>query len=805
MDEVLQNLRFAARSMTRRPLQTLLAAGTLALGIAASTAMFSVVDAVMLRPLPFPEPERVVSVYLTNPELAGHPTLGVAADRGWFSYPEFRALRDVEGVLDGLAPLATGGAVLYDDGEPERVPMGLTNAELFTRVLRVPPLFGRVFNDEDEAARANVVVLTEGFWRRRFGADAEVVGRTVRLGDTPFEIIGVVAQEARLAGYDVDMWRVIGADDNWGNHWLTAIGRLAPGVTREQAMPRLTAGFRAAAPPDHAGHGVNLFARQDDETRTVRGALLLLVGGALLLLAVACANVTALLVGAAIDREQELAVRAVLGAERGRIIRQLLTESTVLSLTAAAVGVLLAAAATRALVLLAPAELPRVAEATVDVRALGFAVGVSLLCGIIAGMLPALGFSRTDLRRSASLTTRGTTAARGRLQAAVVVGELALATMLLVGAGLLTRTVLALNTVDPGFAANETLGVRISVPLSRLVAEDADDGARLAAADEFYRSVAEQLAEIDGVRDVALTSVLPLSPDRSNNAVAGEGVEERPVAERRFVTPNFFDVAGIRFVEGRAFTAADDVQDAPGTVVISHGLARALWPRESALGKRLTYWGDRETRVVGVVEDIRDEELSSSTTLAFYVPRRQAGQLGGTFLLRTDGDPVRVIPQVRERVRRVHDAIAIIAAQPMRELIAEQTAAQRYRARLIFVFAALAALFSMMGVYGVTARRVARRTREMGIRMALGAEARDVLAMVVRSAAGLALLGAILGIVGALAGTRLIASYLYGVAPTDPVTIFAVAALLLLAGTAAALGPALRAASVDPADALRSD
>lgn len=299
--------------------------------------------------------------------------------------------------------------------------------------------------------------------------------------------------------------------------------------------------------------------------------------------------------------------------------------------------------------------------------------------------------------------------------------------------------------------------------------------------------------------------MLPLSPDCNNNSVSGEGTEDQPVAERRFVSPDFFHVAGIRFVEGAAFTDAQDVPDAPGAAVISQGLAQRLWPGQNALGKRLTYWGERETRVVGVVEDIRDEELHSSTALAFYVPRRQARALGGTFLLRTDGNPALVIPQVRDHVRRVNDAVAVIAAQPMSDLVKEQTAAQRYRARLIVLFAALAALFSLMGVYGVTARRVAQRTREMGIRKALGAENAGIIRMVVRSAAGLALVGAVLGLFAAIGATRVIQAYLYGVSSSDPLTLVSVAVLLVLCAMAAALGPALLAARVDPAVALRGE
>ncbi|MCI0432070.1 MAG: ABC transporter permease, partial [Gemmatimonadetes bacterium] len=410
MDWLVQDVRFAARAMARRPGPTCLALLTFALGIAASTAMFSVIDAVLLRPLPFPDPASVVSVYTKNAQFAGHPTLGDAAERGVFSYPEFRTLRENREVLEGLAALSSGGAIIYGEGEPERIPLGLTTVDLFGRVLHVTPFYGRVFDDNDARNSANVLVITEGFWRRRFGADPGVVGSTLTLGETPFTVIGVLPADAKLAGYQtVDAWRLMAEDENWGNHSLSAVGRLQPGVTTAQAAARLSGVLRGALPADHDGHGVNAFRRQGEETRNVRGPLLLLAVASLLLLVVACGNVAALLVGAAIDRQQELAVRASLGAGRGRLITQLLTESAALSLVAAAAGALLAFAATRGLVLLAPEGVPRIEDATVNLRVLLFGIALSVTCGIVFGLIPALGFSRTDLRTSISIATRGST------------------------------------------------------------------------------------------------------------------------------------------------------------------------------------------------------------------------------------------------------------------------------------------------------------------------------------------------------------------------------------------------------------
>jgi putative ABC transport system permease protein len=803
---LMQDLRHALRGMRRRRGTTLLAVLTFGLGIAASTAMFSVLDTVLLRPLPYPDPDAVVSVYARNPQFAGHPTLGFAADRGSFSYPEFRAIRDhAAGILDGVALLSSGGAVIYGAGEPERIPLGITTADLFGRVLRVPPAVGRVFDENDERADANVVVLTESFWRRRFGGDTDVVGTTVRFGDQPFEIVGVVRDEARVAGMDVDAWVLSGQDENWGNHSTSGIARLSAGMTAAQADERLSAVLANAVPEGHDRHGVNVYPRHADETRNASGPVWLLAVAAFVLLAVACGNVAVLLVGSAIDREQEFAVRAALGAGRRRLVRQLLTESLLLGAAAAAVGVLLAQGATRALTLLAPAGVPRIGDAGIDLRALTFGIVAAIVCSLLFGLLPAVRFSRTDLRSAAAITTRGSTASRSRVQSLVVTGELALATLLLVGAGLLARTVLALNAIDPGFAAESTLALRIAAPASRIAPEAEGDSARVVAIAAFYDRVADELATLPGVTGVALTSNLPLSPDRSNNDVQLEGYDEAVIAERRFVSAEYFDVMSIPIVEGRTFNRDEDRAGVPGAVIISEGLARRAYPDGSAIGRRLRYWGERETIIVGVAADIHDEDVQNQTSYAFYVPRRQAGQASGTFVMRTSVDPASLNGAVRQRVRGVHDAIAIIAVQPLSELVADQIANERYRARLVSVFGLLAALFSVMGVYGVTSRGVAARTRELGIRMALGARPASVLGLVVRQALRMGAIGAAAGIVISLIATRSLEAYLWGVARTDLLTLMAIAVTLGAASVVAALVPARRAARVDPQTALRTE
>lgn len=804
LENFFHDLRHARRTMLRRPGPTLLAVLMFGLGIAASTAMFSVVDAVLLRPLPFPDARAIVSVYTRNDAWQDHPSLSEFAERGWLSYPEFEALSEVEGALEGLAVLSAGGAVLYEGDEPERIPVGYTTPDLFSKVLKVTPLHGRVFTEEDDRTDRRVAVLTEGFWQRRFGGDPAVIGTALRFGDSPVTIIGVIPQEAAMHGWPVDAWSLIGSGDgNWANHWLRAIGRLSPGVSRPQAEARLAAGIGAALPAGHDAHGIRLFDRHADETQGVRGALALLSVAALVLLLVACGNVAALLVGAAIDRQQELAVRSALGAGRGRLIRQLLTESVLLSGIAALVGVALTVAVMRGLVLLAPDSVPRVAEASVNLRVLGFAVAISVLFGIVFGLIPALAYSRADLRRAMTTTARGSTGSSGRLQATVVVAELALATVLLVGGGLLGRTVLALNAADPGFAVSETLGLRLSIPFSQALSGLEGD-ARVEAADAYYRRLLDGVGEVRGVRAAGMTDVLPLSPDRGNNEIMAEGLTEPLLAERRFVSANYFTLMDIRIVDGRTFEETDDRPDAPLHVIVSEGLARRAWPDGSAVGRRFNYW-DREGVVIGVAADIRDEDVRSGTAFAFYVPRRQAGQLGGSIVLRTDGDPVSVIPALRQRIREIDPGIAVIAATPLSDLLREDIAAERYRARLVLIFSALAGLFAVMGIYGVTARSVAARTRELGIRKALGAPRAGILGLVLGQAVRLAMVGAGLGVLISLLVTRGIEAYLWGVPRTDALTLLGIAALLGAASVLAALAPGRRAARIDPNQALRME
>lgn len=806
VETLLQDLRFAWRTLLRRPTTAVLAVVTLGLGVATSTAMFSVVDAVLLRSLPFPDADRLVSVYPTNPGFENHPTLSDAAARGTFSYPEFADVQEHgSGALESFAILSWGSAILAGtEGPAERIVLGATSPGLFSDVLRVQPLAGRFFLPEDQGVGR--IVLTEGFWERRYGRDPSIVGSTIDLGGQQ-EVIGILPGDVELAGWeDAEAWALLAPQQNRGNHSFFAIGRLADGVTPERAAQVLSTALQSAAPPGEAhDHAVNVFPRLADDTRSVRGPLTLLTVSALVLLLVACGNVAVLLLGAAIDREQEMSVRGALGAGRRRILQQLLTESLVLAGVGAVLGLLLTRLATDALVLLAPAGVPRIANAGINGRALEFGVGIAMACGILFGLAPALLASRMNLAGSITASRGSTNAGRARLQGVLVALELALATVLLVGAGLLGRTVLALNSVDTGYAVERLLSARLSIPWERILDGVEGEDAQMSIVLNRQDEILDRLRAVPGVRDVAWTSVMPLTGDRSNNDIQPDGwVGDPIIAERRFVSANYFDVMGVRIIEGRTFEESDDRADAAGTMIVSEGVARTVWPDRSPIGQRVVYW-DRETTVVGVAATIRDEGVAQGTDFAFYVPRRQAGQPFGNLVIRTETDPSALIPAVRDAIWSVDRGIAISSVRPFRDQFVAEIAGQRYRARLVIVFSALAALFALMGVYGVTSRSVAARTRELGIRMALGAERGRVMGLVMGQAFRMAFWGGLLGLWVAFVATRAIEAYLWGVDRTDPLTLLGTAGLVAGASLLAALAPGRRAARVDPNEALRAD
>lgn len=814
LDALLQDLRFARRSMAARPVLSALAALTLALGIGASASMFSVLDRVMLRPLPYPDPERIVSIYTSIPEWRDNAYLGSFWDRAKWSHAEFAQWRERESAFAAAALVESTLATLTGRGEAARVAVGLASRELFS-MLGAVPVRGRLLTAQDDELRAKVALVTYGFWQELMGGRDAAVGETVVLDDVPFTVVGVLADGFRIDGFPGRVWLPIFEDRPHGyftgntgelDHALRVIGRLAPGISPELAAEETGRLLASIGGEDHfTAHGANVVPRLLDETRRVRFPLLLLMAAVTLLLLVACANVATFLLGQAVDRRQEIAVRGALGAGGRRIARQLMTESLLLAGGGGALGLALAALGVRALTALAPANLPRLDLVELDLRAVAFAVLVSALCGLLFGLAPAVSLARTDPARSLGALRHGSLE-RSRLQSSMVVAEVALATVLLVGSGLLVRSFLRLNGVDPGFEPDRVLAVRTSPGAKDFV--DSSGQYQGAARRAYDRAIMERLDAVPGVAAVTLAQTVPFSGGAANNNVTGEGYEGQhgwdTIADRRFVEPGYHEVMGIPLVSGRYLNADDARSDSGSVVVVSESLARTFFPDSEAVGRKLTWWG-QDSLIVGVVGDVLDRDLAAGPELTFYTTLATFDQSGGTYLLRVEGDPDDLVHPVLEVLASVDPDVPVARIEPLSAMIAGSLAEARYRTRMVGVFAALAALLSVLGLYGVTARAVAGRTREIGIRVALGAEGGRVVGLVLRDGVALATAGAALGLGLSLAGTRVLSRLLYGVEPNDPATLAAI--VLLVGGMAvvATLLPSLRASRIDPVTALRSD
>lgn len=802
-ERVVGDVRFAGRAVGRRPGPALLAVLTLSLGIGASTSMYSVVDAVLLRPLPYADAERLVSVYPTIPEWRNHATLHDSWDEASFSYPEYLEWRGHQRSFESSAALTLRTVTLAGNGEPERLQVGRASATLFP-MLGIAPALGRSFTPDEDDRVDGVVLLSHSLWMRRFGGDRGIVGSAIRLSDSPYTVIGVLPEGFGLTGFPTDAWMPLGgpaSENERNNHNLRVIGRLERGVTIEAAQVETARLLAGLSPPGHfTTHGARLVSRVEDVTNDVRRPLVVLIVASGLLLAVSCASVAAVLLGAGIDREQELSVRAALGATRRRLAGQLLTESVALALVGGGLGIVLAHFALDGLVLLAPAGIPRLDEVVLDGRIAALATGAAMVCGVLFGIVPALSLSDASSAPASGARVIG---GRARLQSAIVVAELALATVLLVGAGLLTRTMVALERVDPGFQSEDVLSVRVAYSWQRF--QDDTTGRALTA---YTDEIAAAVAALPGVRDVALTSTLPYSGDRASNPIVVEGYTPAPGeivdAERHLVSWNYLDLMGIRLLRGRSFTQTDDRYDAEPVAIVGERLAARFWPGSDPIGRTLGFQ-DKTFRVVGIAADVKDRDLTGDPSLDYYVPRRTIAYGYSSFVLRANGDLAAIAPAVRSGIWSVDPDLPITSIAPLRDRIADSIAGQRYRMRLIGVFAALSAVFALLGVYGVTSRWVARRTRELGIRVALGAERPRVLGLVLRHGVRLAIIGALAGIAASLLVTRLISSFLFGVRPHDPLTLAGIAVALSALALVATLAPALRAARVDPLTALRSD
>jgi putative ABC transport system permease protein len=802
MNDLLRDLRYGARMLWKKPGFTAVAIVTLALGIGANTALFSVVNAVLLRPLPYREPDRLVILW----EQAATMQTSLA-------YLNFTDLRARNSVFETLTGFRRDSFNLTGAGDAERLNGRMVSAEFFATFGK-PPARGRDFTAADDApGAAPVAILSHAYWQRRFGGDEKVVGGRLTLNDRAFTVVGVAAPDFQFgAGADVFVPLGLYADryQERGSHpGIYAVGRLKPGVSAEQARADLDAVMAALGrefPNSNKDRRVHLEDLFDNTVQEVRPTLYVLLGAVGFVLLIACANVANLLLGTAAARRREIAVRSALGAGRGRVVRQMLTESVLLSFGGGLLGVLLAVWGTDALIALVPEGIPRLAEAGVDWRVLGFTLALCVLTGLLFGLVPAWQAARVDLNEVLKEGGRGSTGRRARARGLLVVAEVALALVLLAGAGLMVRSFRELQQVETGFAANNLL----TMSLALTVAPGEDGRARA-----FLDQLEEKLRALPGVQSAAISNGLPFAGAIQDSFyLAGESATD-PRNEKMAVvyltSPDYLRAMGIRLLSGRFFTPQDRLGSAP-VAVIDETLARQHFPGRDPIGQHLTNLDTEQPQIVGVVGHIRHDGLAGETPVEnqIYLPLAQippqrlpsvAGRLN--LLLRTAGDPAGVAAAARGEVQSLNANQPVFNVRTMGQIVADSITGQRFSLVLLLLFAGLALLLAGVGIYGVMSSAVGQRTHEIGVRLALGARTSDVLRLVVGEGLRLTLAGVAAGLAASFALTRVMQRLLFGVSATDPLVFAGVAIALVAVALVACWIPARRATKVDPMVALR--
>ena len=797
MDRILQDLRYALRSLLKSPAVFIIATLSLAIGIAVNVTIWAAADILLFRPLPYPEADRILQVWSDNPE------------RNWdesdISIPDFADWRRESKTLE-LGAYSGGSYNLADGDRPERV-SGFRVSPSVLSILGTEPALGRGFRaEEEEPGRNRVAILSDGFWHRRFGGDSGVVNRAIRLDGEEYVVIGVLPAGFEF-GYGIDLWTpmVIEGTEDRASRNMEVLGRLRTGVTLASAnreLDDITKSLRERYPASNAGMGAHALTLQDEivDSETRQAGVICIVAVTFVLL-IACANVANLLLARSTARSRELAVRSALGAARGRLVRQLLTESTVLGLTGGLLGVLLSIFGLRWFVSIIPADFPRLDQVGLDGPVLVYAALVSILAGVVAGVAPAIQITRNSLTET--LKEGGRTGSmglkHGRLRASLVVAEIALSLVLLISAGLLIKGALRVSTTPLGFDPDGMLAFAVTMS-----GQQYPDTAQVM---EVQGQLLDRLRQLPGVTHAGAVSRLPMDGGTGtyyhveDQPVPPEG--ERPILQFRNAAPGYFATLRIDLARGRELDARDRAGSSK-VIVINETLAKRHWPNSDPLGKRLVF-STGAYEIVGIVKDVREFGADEPPPALAYFAAAQRLARTITYVVRTTGDPLRLIPAVRTEVGAVAPDVPAYATRTVRHVVEDRTQGDLIMPKLLGFFGGVALILAMIGVYGVMAYSVAQRTQELGIRRALGADGRDILRLVLRQSTSLTGLGAAIGLVLALASTRALSAFLLGVSAFDPAVFIGVTSVLMLAAVGASLVPARRATAVDPLVALRRD
>jgi putative ABC transport system permease protein len=808
MDTMLQDIRYGLRMLRKNPGFTAVAIITLALGIGANTAIFSVVDAVLIRDLPYKNPRRLVLLW-------GDEQKGSARDQ--LSYTDIDDYRTESRSFENVVAFADWSATFTGADGAARIP-GVQVSDGYFSLMGGTPLLGRGFLPEEQIdGKDQVIVLTYGLWQSRFGGDPQVVGKQANLSGKQYTIVGVMPIEfpmlpTTLVDGPAQFYRPAAEqhdDKERLSRHFRAIARLKPGVTVQQAQSDLELiNHRLAKqfPDDYSTVGVRVVKLQDDIGAGLRPVLLVLLGAIGFLLLIACANVSNLLLARAVRRQREIAIRSALGANRARLVQQVMTESVLLALGGGLLGIFLAIAGTRVIVALGAKVIPQLVGVSVDARVLAFTAGLSLVTGLLFGLVPALRVSAMILSQTLQEGARSSGSSHKAFRQALAASEIALALVLLAGAGLLLRSLSKLRAVDPGFRSDHLLTMNIGLSSAKYPA-----GTEKPLA--FYRELLTHVQALPGVEAAGLVSTLPLGANFDNAGVQPEGMNygpgEVPYPERYIVTPGYLSAVGIGLVRGRLLTDADN-ENAPLVVLVSATAAQRWWPDQDPIGRRAKVPGFDESpqpwrTVVGVVKDVKQASLDAPHTMQIYLPHAQYPNGVLTLVVRTQSDPLNLASEVRQQIAKVDPGQAASDIGSMDQVISNSVASQRFSAALLSSLAGLGLLLASVGIYGVLSYGVSQQTREIGIRMALGALQQDVVSLIVGQGMKLLAIGIGLGVVIALLLTRLMSGLLFGVTAGDPVTFSGVVLFLAAIAALACYLPARRAARMDPMVALRHE